>query len=121
MKSAFLSLSLLASLPIALAVQLNITEVKWLDGRPSRTQIVEVPYTDATLLPKDQPCIALPYLTREVNLITENLTVPTRCWMFTQTCRNSLSPISNVNPYVYLRNAPAFAVKCYEEEDPRAN
>ncbi|KAL5336082.1 hypothetical protein BJX70DRAFT_373823 [Aspergillus crustosus] len=111
---------LLSSLPITLAVQLNITEVKWLDGRPSRTQIVDVPYTDSTLLPKDQPCIALPYLTREVNLITQNLTVPTRCWMYTQTCRNSLAPISDVSPYVYLRDAAAFAVRCYEEEDPRA-
>ncbi|KAL2818223.1 hypothetical protein BDW59DRAFT_152173 [Aspergillus cavernicola] len=115
--TAILTLTLLGSLPRAIAVQLNITEVKWLDGRVSRTEIVDVPYINGTLLPKDQPCTALPYLTREANLLTDGLTVPTECWMYTEACHDSLSSITNENPYVNLTNAAAFAVRCYEEDE----
>ncbi|KAL3470885.1 hypothetical protein BJX99DRAFT_263827 [Aspergillus californicus] len=114
MKStAVLSLSLLGALSGAIAVQLEITEVRWLNGNPSRTQIVDIPYTNTSLLPKDQPCPALPYLTREVKLLTENLTVPTRCGI--QECHNFLEYVTMDNPDIDLINS-AFAVRCYELE-----
>ncbi|KAL5341737.1 hypothetical protein BJX70DRAFT_395472 [Aspergillus crustosus] len=74
---------LLSSLPIALAVKLNLTEAPWADGLPLRNEIIEVPYTNNSLLPKDQPCISLPFHTREVYLLPEGLSIPTICPFFT--------------------------------------
>ncbi|KAL4971086.1 uncharacterized protein BDV14DRAFT_6517 [Aspergillus stella-maris] len=112
--TTLLPLYLFGTLPRAIAVRLNITEVRWTDGRPSRTQIIDVPYIDQSLLPKDQPCPALPFLTKEVTLLTDDLIVPTECWLYTQLCHNSLQPIDSENPYALLINS-AFAVRCYDE------
>ncbi|KAL4942586.1 hypothetical protein BDV06DRAFT_159357 [Aspergillus oleicola] len=114
--TSFLSIVLMGLLPRALAVQLNITEVRWTDGRPSRTVIIDVPYIDQSLLPNVQPCPALPFLTREVTLLTDSLTVPTECWLYTQECHNSLEPIDSENPHAVLINN-AFAVRCYDESE----
>ncbi|KAL3494514.1 hypothetical protein BJX62DRAFT_234115 [Aspergillus germanicus] len=112
-----LSLGLLGCLQITLAVKLNITEVKYTDGRPQRTAIVDLPYIDDSVLPKDQPCPELPFFTREIRLMTETLTVPTKCYIKTEQCHNGLYILDNEEPYVYLTNGAAKTVRCFEEDE----
>ncbi|KAL4780419.1 hypothetical protein BJX76DRAFT_350982 [Aspergillus varians] len=114
--TGILSLYLLGSIPRAIAVLVEITEIRRLNGSEPRVEIVDLPYIDDTVLPKDQPCSALPFLIREARLLTEELTVPTKCWMYTEQCRRSISPITNDDPYVYMSSASAFAARCYEDE-----
>lgn len=70
---------------------------------------------------------------REARLLTDDLTVPTKCWiytyvnlnsfvscravlrMFSEQCHQSLAPITNDDPYVYLSNGAGRTVRCYEE------
>ncbi|KAL3475949.1 hypothetical protein BJX99DRAFT_258848 [Aspergillus californicus] len=59
--TAFLSLGLLSVLPSTFAVLLNITESPWADGRPLRNTIVDIPYANSSLLPKDQICYPTPF------------------------------------------------------------
>ncbi|OJJ64157.1 hypothetical protein ASPSYDRAFT_38847 [Aspergillus sydowii CBS 593.65] len=113
--TVFLPLYLLGPLPRVIAVQLEITEIRYTNGSEPRVATVDMPYIDSSLLPKDQPCPDLPFFIREARLLTEDLTVPTRCWIYTEQCHQSLAPITNDDPYVSLINGFGRTVRCYEE------
>ncbi|RDW81480.1 uncharacterized protein DSM5745_05037 [Aspergillus mulundensis] len=117
--TAFLPLALLGSLPGAFSVQLELTETRLLNGSEPRVEIVDIPYVDTSLLPKDQPCYALPFRSSYVKLLMETLTVPTYCYLYTQLCHNALTPVTEdepeVNP-ILAGGGAAFAARCYEIE-----
>ncbi|PTU21573.1 hypothetical protein P175DRAFT_0500468 [Aspergillus ochraceoroseus IBT 24754] len=97
-------------------VQLELVEVRWLDGRPSRTETFDLAYSNSSLLPKDQPCTQLPYLTREVTLLTDGLPGPTTCWLYSQYCHESIDRVTSANPSKNMTNAAVFAARCYLNE-----
>ncbi|KAL4929027.1 uncharacterized protein BDV17DRAFT_82210 [Aspergillus undulatus] len=113
--TAFLPFFLIGSLPRTIAVQLNITEAPQLDGSEPRTDIVDIPYVDPSIPPKDRPCPTFPYGSREVTLLTDSVTVPTLCILLAQQCRYSLATIDNDEPYANVAaSGSTYSVHCYE-------
>ncbi|KAL3457651.1 hypothetical protein BJX64DRAFT_292888 [Aspergillus heterothallicus] len=115
---AILALGLLGALPSAIAdVQVEINEIIFTDGRPSRHAIVDLPYIDDSVLPKDQPCPQLPFGARNVRLLTANLTVPTSCNLYSQYCHDAFGTVTSEDPYVEHPPGSVWSVRCYVVDD----
>ncbi|KAL2838122.1 hypothetical protein BJY01DRAFT_38372 [Aspergillus pseudoustus] len=115
---AILSLGLLSTFQAAMAdVQVEINEIIFTDGRPSRHAIVDLPYIDDSVLPKDQPCPALPFGSRNVRLLTGNLTVPTFCYLYSQYCHDAFGRIDNEEPFADHPPGAVWSVRCFVDDD----
>ncbi|KAL2802764.1 hypothetical protein BJX63DRAFT_437543 [Aspergillus granulosus] len=113
-----LSLGFLSALPTALAdVQVEINEIIFTDGRPSRHAIVDLPYIDDSVLPNEQPCPALPFGARNVRLLTENLTLPTICNLYSEMCHDAFGWVDNEDPFAEHPPGSVWSVRCYVDDD----
>ncbi|KAL2793903.1 hypothetical protein BJX66DRAFT_216901 [Aspergillus keveii] len=115
--STILFLGLLSCFQVVKAVKLEINETLFADGREPRVAIVDMPYIDDSVLPKDQPCPALPFSARTVRLLVETLTVPTFCYLYSQMCHDAFGRIDNEDPFAEHPPGSVWTVRCFVDDD----